>query len=67
MPVTINKEKCNGCGICYNHCPGDIFKYDKQAREVTVAYSDECWTCGACAKDCPQKAIQLQLWWKVTV
>lgn len=67
MPVYIDRSKCNGCGYCYDICPGDIYTFDKEKREVQVTYGDECWHCGACVKDCPRDAIQLSLWWKVAV
>ena len=57
MPPVIDKKKCTGCGVCYQHCPGDLFV--KKRKKVEVLYPDECWYCGICRMDCPEEAIQI--------
>jgi adenylylsulfate reductase subunit B len=39
----------------------DVFKEGGKGVAATVAYPDECWHCGACVMDCPEKAIRLVL------
>ena len=59
MPPIIDKAKCKGCGICYMHCPGDLFVLHKKGKVPEVLYPDECWHCGVCRMDCPEGAIKI--------
>ena len=59
--LKVDFNKCNGCKICYNECPMDVFAWDEEKKKPVVAYPDECWYCGACEIDCPVKAIDLSL------
>jgi ferredoxin len=53
--ITIDSEKCNGCGICVSSCPeGALQLIDGKARLVGDLLCDGL---GACLKDCPQNAI----------
>jgi adenylylsulfate reductase subunit B len=61
MPAKINYAKCNGCGICYENCPLDVFAYDKELGVYKAAFKNDCWYCGGCVTDCPQKAVELTL------
>lgn len=60
MPPLIDKDKCNGCGICDLHCPLDVIYFDKIANFPEVRYPDECWHCGSCRLDCPAGAISIR-------
>lgn len=52
--ITVDKERCVGCGICTRVCPiGNFEIKDKKA----VRKSNQCEFCLACAQLCPQKAI----------
>ena len=47
--------KCIGCGMCWSVCPHQVFEGNgKKAR--LVRYED-CMECGACALNCPARAI----------
>jgi adenylylsulfate reductase subunit B len=59
MPPIIDKTKCNGCGICYRNCPGDLFILNKKRKKAEILYPDECWHCGVCRMDCPEEAIKV--------
>ena len=59
MPPVIDVDKCNGCGICYINCPGDLFTMSKKGKRPKLVYPDECWHCGVCRMDCPQEAIKI--------
>jgi len=59
MPPVIDQKKCTGCGICYQHCPGDLFILHKKRKKTEVLYPDECWHCGVCRMDCPEEAIRI--------
>ena len=56
--ITINDEKCNGCGLCIPNCPeGAIQIIDGKARLVSDLFCDGL---GACLGHCPQGAIILE-------
>jgi NAD-dependent dihydropyrimidine dehydrogenase PreA subunit len=61
MPVSFDLELCDGCGKCSDVCPGDVI-YMKPAHSFRIPfnrYPDECWHCGSCRQDCPQRAIAI--------
>jgi len=58
--ISVNREKCNNCGICAQICPVEIFEVCKGNLKVNERNFKECIECGACEKDCPQKAIILK-------
>ncbi|MBY9009217.1 MAG: electron transfer flavoprotein subunit alpha [Candidatus Lokiarchaeota archaeon] len=54
--ITVDKEKCTGCGLCEKSCPfGAIIIVEKIA-----VIGDECTLCGACVEQCNLKAISIQ-------
>ena len=53
--ITINEEKCNGCGLCIPDCPEGALKIiDNKARLISDLFCDGL---GACMGTCPQGAI----------
>jgi len=61
MPVTVNGSRCNGCRICYDICPLDVFDWDEEKDVPLVEHPDECWYCGCCYFDCSRGAIDITL------
>jgi NAD-dependent dihydropyrimidine dehydrogenase PreA subunit len=56
--ITIDEEKCDGCGVCIPACvEGALQIVDGKARLVKESYCDGL---GACLNECPQGAITLE-------
>ena len=58
VTLSLNKEKCAGCGTCVAVCPHRVFILNN--GKVTIADRDACMECGACATNCPTEAITVQ-------
>ena len=55
--ITIDQEKCNGCGLCVSGCPeGALRVIDGKARLVGDLLCDGL---GACMGSCPEDAISV--------
>ena len=55
VTLSLDAEKCIGCGMCIEVCPHSVFKMiDKKA---VIKDKDACMECGACSKNCPVNAI----------
>ncbi len=58
MAITaIDLAACVGCGMCENHCPMDVIRFDAAARVPHITYPQHCMLCQLCAAKCPAKAI----------
>jgi NAD-dependent dihydropyrimidine dehydrogenase PreA subunit len=53
--LTLDADKCVGCGFCETVCPHGVFEMDN--NKVRLADKDSCMECGACALNCPTKAL----------
>jgi electron transfer flavoprotein alpha subunit len=56
MMLTIDKEKCTGCGLCVKVCPFDAMHLIDEKAEANEA----CTLCGACVKVCPVDALFIE-------
>lgn len=55
--ISIDKEKCNGCGLCINAChEGALRLIDGKAELISDSYCDGL---GNCLPECPTGAIQI--------
>ena len=55
--ISIDEEKCNGCGLCIPNCPeGAMRVIDGKARLISDLFCDGL---GACVGCCPEGAITL--------
>lgn len=56
--ITIDEEKCNGCGLCVDAChEGALQMVNGKARLVSESYCDGL---GACLPECPTGAITIE-------
>jgi ferredoxin len=56
--ITIDEEKCNGCGICVDAChEGALQMVNGKAKLVSESYCDGL---GACLPECPAGAIAIE-------
>ncbi len=57
--ITIDEEKCTGCGLCVPGCPeGALQIIDGKARLVSDLMCDGL---GACIGECPEDAITIEI------
>ena len=53
----IDVRLCNGCGICVERCPMDVFRMDKETDKAFIKYVRDCQSCFLCVRECPEDAI----------
>jgi NAD-dependent dihydropyrimidine dehydrogenase PreA subunit len=58
VTLSLNEEKCAGCGTCAVVCPHKVFRLNN--GKVAIVDRDACMECGACATNCPTEAITVQ-------
>ncbi|HCT65526.1 MAG TPA: electron transfer flavoprotein subunit alpha [Lachnospiraceae bacterium] len=54
--LTINKDLCNGCGVCINSCGNNAITLDNGKAIV----NENCILCGICVDSCPCNAISIE-------
>ena len=64
--VTINDERCKGCGLCVRACPRKIMQLSKTKlnskgyHPAEVVDMGACTACASCARTCPDVVIQVE-------
>ncbi|MHA1770517.1 MAG: 4Fe-4S dicluster domain-containing protein [Candidatus Thorarchaeota archaeon] len=58
--ISLDSEKCDGCGICVDVCPMVIPELNKDLRKVVLAHPEMCVNCRACVFRCPTQALFLE-------
>ncbi len=56
--LTLNADKCVGCGECEIVCPHTVFEI-KEKKAVIVDLNG-CMECGACGQNCKTNAISIE-------
>lgn len=59
MSLIVNENLCTSCGICVERCTMDIIRLNDEGFPY-IKYA-ECWYCGVCEEDCPEKALVIDL------
>jgi NAD-dependent dihydropyrimidine dehydrogenase PreA subunit len=55
--LTLNLEKCTGCGVCTQVCPHAVLEMRK--GKAAIASLDRCMECGACTQNCAFGALEV--------
>lgn len=58
VTLSLNAEKCTGCGTCEIVCPHGVLR--RVEKKVRIVDRDACMECGACATNCRAEAIRVQ-------
>ncbi len=56
--ITVDEEKCNGCGECVENCPGEV--YELVNNTATATNPDECHGCQTCVELCDEDAVTVE-------
>jgi len=62
--ITINTERCKGCGLCVKVCPNSCIIISKQSNKngffPAETTNGKCTGCAVCAIICPETIIEVQ-------
>lgn len=55
--ISINRERCFGCGKCVRRCPTQAMRGGRN-RQIEI-FPQLCIGCGECMRNCPNQAIDI--------
>jgi len=56
--VTVDEEKCTGCGTCVPTCPAGVFELEENEESKSIPVNTAaCLGCMSCVEICPSEAI----------
>ena len=61
--ITLNEQKCNGCGDCVAICAMNLWSVTKDKGDkarLTPRYKELCMECAGCYAVCEQDAIDFR-------
>lgn len=56
--VTIDVDKCEGCGECVDNCPASVL--EMEGDKAAVVNADDCLGCETCVSVCPNEAVTVE-------
>jgi 2-oxoglutarate ferredoxin oxidoreductase subunit delta len=62
--ITINDERCKGCGLCTSACPKNLITLEDTPNSLGYTLAvfsnpEKCTGCALCARMCPDVAIMV--------
>jgi 2-oxoglutarate ferredoxin oxidoreductase subunit delta len=62
--VTVDKERCKGCGLCVAACPQKVLEMSREINSkgyffARPAVQPHCIGCRICGLSCPDLAIEV--------
>lgn len=60
--VTVDVEKCQGCGDCVDACPNELIALVEENGKQFAMYkgdAEECIGCYSCESTCPEGSITI--------
>ncbi len=64
--LTINQERCKGCGLCVRACPKKLLVLSETTinrqgyHPVEITDMEACVACTSCALTCPDICIEIE-------
>jgi len=64
--ITINAERCKGCGLCISVCPNENIVLSKTANKKGIRVAEyngskTCTGCTFCGMICPDVSIEVYI------
>ena len=60
ITALVDKEVCNGCGLCATVCPYGAILADSKTKVIAQVMEAKCAGCGTCAAECRRDAITMR-------
>lgn len=57
--IAQDRDACSGCRNCHDLCPVQVYDLALTNKKTVLARPDDCFSCGACVKQCPENALSL--------
>ncbi len=57
--ITQDMELCNGCGMCVQVCPVNVYQLDNTRRKADLIHPRHCVNCNACVHRCPTHCLHI--------